>query len=279
MFSAREPSASYFAVAIILCTLPSFGSWWTTIVLSVLILVFGLPHGAYDVFILRERTGPDSFFKAMACYVLAGGCVALVWWLAPAAFGLLFFGLSIIHFGDSDWPNDSWLVKLCWGVAVLAIPLAVQPNEVTSLLANLLPAPTANWIVNGIIAVGLPGLLGLFLSCANPIRKGLVLALLACVSWRQSALMGFAVYFCLFHSQIHLARWQKRIPVTDNHLARLLVLVVLMSVGVAVGTLMAVNSQSGLDSNLFAVTLLVLACLTAPHMVTVAMANRRNRWS
>jgi Brp/Blh family beta-carotene 15,15'-monooxygenase len=242
--------------------------------LSVLILVFGLPHGAYDIFLLRAQFSPGKARRVAGLYLLSALSVAGIWWAAPAVFLLMFLLVSIVHFGDSDWPDGPWSAKLGWGSLVLAIPAAVQPEEVRALFSLFAPAPVAAAFAASLAVLIVPGVALLLVHRQAFAWKLLALFLLAALCFRTSALVGFTVYFCLFHSRLHLRRWRERLPVAETRLADLLVLLVLGGVALLVVADGVFESVAELDAYLVKITFLVLASLTVPHMITVALANR-----
>ena len=85
MINIRDPLILYSGCAIFLCVLPmSFMDQlaWVGPALSVLILVFGLPHGAYDIFLVRAQFSPSRSRKVVGLYLLTALGVASIWWAA-----------------------------------------------------------------------------------------------------------------------------------------------------------------------------------------------------
>ena len=277
MIDTRKTLFPYLVCAVLLCSLPI--TWtsqyaWVGAVLSGLILVFGLPHGAYDIFLLRARFGRQRVLRAASVYLLTALCVPLIWWVSPTAFLLLFLGLSIVHFGDSDWPEETWPAKLAWGILVLAIPVTLQPGEVRALFAMFAPASLSAQVVQSLTMLLIPAGFTLLTQRKTFGLKLLALLLLAALCLRTSALVGFAVYFCLFHSRSHLLRWRVRVPVRETRMAGMLVVGVLLGVVALVFSNSAPEPLAAFDVRVVAITFLVLASLTVPHMITVALANR-----
>jgi len=97
------------------------------------------------------------------------------------------------------------------------------------------------------------------------------------VCWVAGALAGFACYFALLHSPIHLARWRHALNQQGSATILMLSFIVIGAIAGAVWM-----SASGLgvkfetiNQTTFRYTFIALAALTVPHMVLLSNANRR----
>lgn len=139
------------ASGVLLCRVPSAGldSRW---IFLASILVFGLAHGACDVWLpgwVRKRTigwGVLSIF-CLAYLGLAGG-VLLLWRVLPGGALAGFLVLTAWHWGSADamlTGSGSWRFHLlAWGrgLMVLAAPGAFHPQAAFQVLGTLCPAFT-----------------------------------------------------------------------------------------------------------------------------------------
>jgi Brp/Blh family beta-carotene 15,15'-monooxygenase len=69
------------------------------------VVLFGLPHGAIDVFV-PARLGGRTLSKSMAlvgvAYLVLGGLYAALWVVAPAAAAAVFIAITWFHWGQGD---------------------------------------------------------------------------------------------------------------------------------------------------------------------------------
>ena len=264
-------AAGVVLCALVLSVLPAAwltGSDWQTAILLLVVLVFGLPHGAFDLVLLRSlQPSRVTFFGG---YLLLAGLIIGLWWVAPAAFLVVFFLLSALHFGDSDWPDASWLEKGAWGTAVVAVPVMVQIEEARNLLSYLAPWNVAAWMASVLAMAAIVSGLVLAVIGRRRLTQGAVLIALALLSWRTSVLLAFAVYFCGFHARLHLSHWLQTLRVGTGKATYVASAVVLIAVFVVLALL-----PLSLDKSIVPVVFVTLAGLTAPHMVTIYLARRQ----
>lgn len=111
-------------------------------------LAFGLPHGAYDFWILSDNTQNKSnkarsLVKSLFSYLALVIVTLAIWYFLPSLALLGFLALTAWHFGSGDaiWERDlehNWLTSsLGRGLLVLSAPLAFYPNESGAVLAKL----------------------------------------------------------------------------------------------------------------------------------------------
>jgi len=111
-------------------------------------LLFGLPHGAYDFWILfdstrRERRSSKLLLGLLATYLLLASAVVVVWYFAPGIVLIGFLALTAWHFGSGDaiWETENqndWLINsLGRGLLVMSAPLAFYQDESGAVLAKL----------------------------------------------------------------------------------------------------------------------------------------------
>ena len=185
-----------------------------------LLLLIGLPQGATDFTLVRQRTqgGTGHHVIRFNLHYLALMLVyALLWYVQPLPAFLLFLAISIYHFGQANWwriPEDSSLrvaLFVLWGSFVLFTPLLLHYEEAVPILSELLgqKAPPMNNIVRYLVPALLLNfnvILILYAGGRNrivPLRMKwelFQLGLLMVLFWFAPLLVGLAVYFVLFHS-------------------------------------------------------------------------------
>ncbi|MBL6872445.1 MAG: Brp/Blh family beta-carotene 15,15'-dioxygenase [Flavobacteriales bacterium] len=107
---------------------------------SVLILLFGIPHGAIDhVLFFRKRK--MSQFKFYAIYLGLIVAFVLLWFWQPVVSFVIFLLLSAFHFGESQLVDiklsQKWrpILFFSWGLALLASLVYYNINELAGITA------------------------------------------------------------------------------------------------------------------------------------------------
>lgn len=175
------------------------------VVLSVGLLVVGIPHGAIDHLLesrrLKTRVNPAFVLR----YLGAGLALLAVWMIVPTVALVLFIAYSAWHFGQGDvvhWKlvahrtAKSWL----WGTALLGCVLlghADESVEVIRTLGVVLPQPEGEVAVRVAYLLAAAALVwGLFERRAAIVLSALTLAL----TIHLPLLGAFGVYFIGQHS-------------------------------------------------------------------------------
>jgi len=259
-----------------------------------LIVLIGIPHGATDYIIFQYLSKPfwgtDSLFYFYRNYILIMGAYALLWWLVPTFSLLVFILLSIYHFGQSNWnflektPNVlKHLLFIIWGSFVLLTPILAHYEQAQPIIAQILgfdPIAVDEGWRYAIIAILFAHsvLFCLYLRLEGQIKKRelqdeiLNLFLLLTVYLFTPLLLGFAIYFVLWHSlgsvmdqitffktRIKNYNWKKYVfhafPLTILALGGLSGLVLL-------------QQNMGVAANL-GVMFIFISVVTLPHMLLI----------
>jgi Brp/Blh family beta-carotene 15,15'-monooxygenase len=251
-----------------------------------IILVAGLPHGAFDIYILAELYKGHFFALALAIYIALILATLALWWLAPLFFLIAFLIYSAFHFGDSDWPNHSLPYKAAWGTAVITLPCLLSASQVNSLFAIILDAREMPFIAK---YLGYLAIFSAVICCINTKasrNSAPALVLLGCyalVCKFGGALVAFTCYFAFLHGPRHLERWRSKLPNRSNRKIYLITLGILL--GIFLLSFFTANSgifntqsvYESLDSAMIRYTFVALAALTVPHMINLFIANHLNR--
>ncbi len=207
---------------------------------GLLLLVAGIPHGALDHLVERERASrlgePFSLATFLVKYIVTMGIYAVAWLLAPVPCLLVFLSVSAWHFGETDLQNAPntpyWsLARLSAGGFVLAFLLLTHPTETTPILARIVQADHLTLMVwrgmverSGVLLRGWATLTVVLTMLAYAQRP------IAIDGWRMSRLLGiiglafylpllpaFTLYFGGWHalSSFHLI--QNYLPVTTKN--------------------------------------------------------------
>jgi len=116
---------------------------------GLLLLATGIPHGALDHLVERERAlrlgELFSLPTFLVKYIATMGVYAVAWLLAPVPCLLVFLSVSAWHFGETDLQNAPntpyWsLARLSAGGFVLAFILLTHATETTPILVQIVQA-------------------------------------------------------------------------------------------------------------------------------------------
>ena len=191
-------------------------------------LLFGLPHGAYDFWILfdstrRERQSFRAFFGLLTTYLILALTVVVVWYFLPSVVLIGFLALTAWHFGSGDaiWETENrkdWLINsLGRGLLVMSAPLAFYQTESGSVLAKL-DAKSAEILLSvapytlaiGIVLISLNNSVALFqdfkLQTENRLLTLFEAFFLLLFFWLTTPLLAVTVYLIGVHSWRHLLR-------------------------------------------------------------------------
>ena len=191
-------------------------------------LLFGLPHGAYDFWILFDSTRrrPHSFrvlFGLLAIYLTLALAVVGVWYFLPGAILIGFLALTAWHFGSGDaiWESENqsdWFWNsLGRGLLVMSAPLTFYQGESGAVLTKL-NADSAEILLTiapytlaiGIMLVSLNNFSAFFRDSESPITNRLLTlletVLLLAFFRLTSPLLAVTVYLIGVHSWRHLLR-------------------------------------------------------------------------
>ncbi len=243
------------------------------------IIVLGLPHGAYDLQMLatpahlRPSGGWRSWFDArlLGVYLLLLMTAVAVWAFAPAVALLIFLIMAVIHFGE-DWDMlDPGLLRHISGLSVLAAVSVTSPRDV-ALIFGLLSSPEFGATLAQAMVMAAPMVLlvtGVAMVIAAERGHGrwaLAHAMALAVALVTPPVVGFAAYFVIIHSAIHLKA--ARHALAAYPLAVFALQGLVMS-GLCLAVMLAVNPRAGLpaDSRLPLLVFQLLAILTVPHLL------------
>jgi len=246
------------------------------------VVLIGLPHGAFDgavaVYLGAGRT-VSSLLAFCFGYCLLAAVVVLLWIQFPAAMLIVFLLISAVHFGWGDATSTSgagFAIQVAVHGALPIFGIAIfHADEVRSLF-NLISdggaapalflAQLICWLVAGLLPVYA------VLAWRDPsMRRRFVEGLgLAVTLALLPPLVGFALYFCLFHTARHMAHiWQNlRTVMPLRQVYWQAAIFTLLSWGA--GVLVFIWLDSGdITADLMRIIFIGLASLTVPHMLLV----------
>ncbi len=251
----------------------------TALIVAVVAVALGMPHGALDVTIGPRLMSWHWFFPA---YGLAAALTVAGWMAAPKYGLAIFVLLSWAHFGSGDidgWHFVRWIAVArgaATGGLVLGLPLALHADVVAPIFTTLMlnhktfAATTSVAWGTAMLAVAVPA--GTVASVAHLVTRQWAgfgeLALLVALGVFATPLLSFAVYFALWHSPRHLLA-----SGVDRRSMAPTVVATIATLGLGVGAWVLMEPAT---ATAIRVVFIGLAALTVPHMAVTAVARRRN---
>lgn len=246
------------------------------IVAGALIVFLGVPHGALDILYIRRVLGirlPRQFVLTLLSYMAISGLVVWLWVAASQAFLMVFLAASGFHFSGDPERGASLLTRVATGVGVVALPVFLHSAELQHLYSLLTNRGAAEAVVEisypVAIGIGLGGAVAMTLeitrkhfAIAGELAAVLLLATMA------PPLLAFTIYFCLMHSARHILRTAEIVPISRRAfiIECVLPMVAVLLVG---GVAWRMQDVLPIDAKVIQILFVILAALTAPHMIIV----------
>jgi Brp/Blh family beta-carotene 15,15'-monooxygenase len=271
--------------------------WLSLTAFVVVIAVLGIPHGAADHLVIEAIDGRrhGARRRFVARYLLAMAAVAIVWSVAPGFALAVFLAMSVHHFGQSDLAylrlpgRRQVLLQWSRGLFLVGLPIVAHLAAVSPVVERLgggdpssWPWLADHWWLWSVLLVGQHLVIGAAIAHqaadrSFAARETVTVAALTFVFLLVDPLLGFAVYFGLWHSLGHLFVLTDLLgsePPSARSVARFAApLIVLSLVGLAAlagGALVAGRVEA-----LLPLAVVAAAMLTAPHMAVVERLWRR----
>jgi len=275
------------------------GSMGWQVVIAVVALAIGIPHGALDHLVTLPKAQP----KKMAVFIIVYVAVAVVAVIGILKFNIVGFivvlFMSAIHFGigDAAFINEidkrsegtkklnRWFYIPAAGFTPVFIPLVNSAS--TEALSSVNPA-LINWhqgldsqilftiTVFAILAIGV-------MVFDKRYREALDLIVLLLLAHLAPPLIAFAVYFGCWHAMRHTARLTLALPRSLENIAQGVLWkafsnAVIPGLPALIGTflvagLLAISGRDFTDE-FFWMALVVVWALTVPHMAVTAKLDR-----
>ena len=280
MLSLNRQTAIFLVVAI----LTIFGSIFLPrapmivelLVTGALIVFLGVPHGALDTLYIRKVLGIRSkpqIGLTLVAYVAISVAVIWFWIINPLGFLIGFLVASGFHFSGDPEKGATIPTRLIVGMAVIVLPSILHASELIHLY-GLLTHPSAARVV---VAISVPiayavvpfGAAAILFEMAQR-RSKIAIELLAVILLATFAppLLAFTVYFCLMHSARHIIR---TVAIVDTSRRDFILECIVPMAGVLIvgGVAWSLQSTISIDAKAIQILFVILAALTAPHMMIV----------
>ncbi len=288
-------------VALAAAALPAPSTTVSFVIVATVVVLVGIPHGAVDHLVAgAPGAGAARFdWSFHVRYVSTILAALLVWAIAPAAALAVFLLVSVHHFGQSDlaWCRlpIGYQRPLQWsrGLLIVGLPLVAHLDVIAPTIDRLGGGRPDDWywlsdhtlvwstgLVLQHVAVGaLAGTGGRrsHLDAAWIRREVAGVALLVALFLLADPLVGFAVYFGLWHSLGHVlvvrqTLAEQRRPgspaIAWGEFGRLALPRTLLS-ALGVGAVVAACYATGRPDDAVAAVFVLVSVITVPHLVVV----------
>ena len=275
------------------------GSMGWQVIIAVIALAIGIPHGALDHLVTLPKAQPKKMALFIAVYV-AVAIVAVIGILKFNAVGfIVVLFMSAIHFGigDAAFINEidkrsaapkkinRWFYIPAAGFTPVFIPLVNSAS--TDALASVNPA-LINWHQGLdsqiLLVITLFTLIAIaVMAFEKRYREVLDLTVLLLLAHLAPPLIAFAVYFGCWHAMRHTARLTLSLPrcvenITQGMLRKAFSNAVIPGLPALVGTFVVAGilalSRRDFTDEFFWMALVVVWALTVPHMAVTARLDR-----
>lgn len=280
------------AAALIVATLLGLplGQPAAVVAATIVFIGGGLPHGAYDIALLRRAVALDRSEAGLAGVglvrvgLVVGGYVATallmvsLWLTMPLVALVLFLAVAAVHFGE-DWAMlEEPLLRVAAGAAVIGAATIGHPSAVSGVFVAM-SDPRAAVVARIVTAIAPVALLVTLVGIALAWRQGSrhwASAMAVCLGLLivLPPVAGFALFFVFLHSPRHLA--QTRVLLRDMTRARWIGTGALLS-GVAILGWWGVRviAPSRFDPSVGAQAFQLLASVAVPHLLLSRWLDRR----
>jgi len=265
----------------------------SAVVVLVVIVGLGLPHGAFDHLVDEAIDGERSRGRRVRFvrnYLVMVGAVVSTWLVLPSVALVVFLVSSVHHFGHSDLsplptPHGAARRVLHWsrGLFLVGLPLVAHPEAIAPVVGRLGGGDPSTWLwltdhSASWSSVLIAQHLAVLALCARRIghpevlaREFVTVAVLSMLFVVADPLIGFAVYFGLWHSVSHLLVLATVVGEPQGSVRSLVALAAPLTLVSLAGlvSLVAAVLVVGRADLVVPVAFVVVSAVTLPHLVVV----------
>lgn len=259
-------------------------SQFELIILAVLIVLLGVPHGALDtIFAYRlYNIKTVTAWAGFVCLYLAlAGLVVGIWLLAPLLFLSGFIIISAAHFSGDPAEGTALVSRILYGGAIVILPALLHTNETARLFAFLIDKAAVDALMPWMRMLALPWAVALVLAAAFEGQRswitGLEILSVGALSVLAPPLIAFTIFFCAMHSARHILRTSLYAGSASVRYLLLASAAPMIAVGLIAVFAWQVLGDTPIDARIVQIVFVGLAALTVPHMALVEQV-RISKW-
>ena len=259
----------------------------------ILILSFGILHGANDIKLLQVTSSNSEkkpkYLLILLYYVAFVLLVATLFYLIPGITLLLFVLFSAYHFGEQHWVarldvTSTWegiVLYTSYGLLILFLLFAAHSSEVITIVLKITSIEVPEDIFIPVLGISALIFVSLYIKIAKQISSRMIVEIFYLLVFfiifnTASLLWAFAIYFIIWHSvpslsdqikflygdftKIHFIKYLKSSFV--YWIVSVLALILLFT--------FLDDSSVGFLPSLFS----FLAAITFPHVFVISKLNR-----
>jgi len=252
-------------------------------------VIIGLPHGAMD-YEIGKYLGLCNNLKSKLMFLTTYLAIAAInfgiWLISPIIGFGLFLILSIWHFSE-DWEDENinlpgrWIKKNSFALALISLPSVLNSQDLQLAFSFLIDDYYSTLTVLFLQKLAVPMIilttLFTFLSFKkNDYLKGLVSFLFIVSAIFLPPIIFLFLYFCILHGPRHTADLYKILNYKSfAELLRNNLAVIVATLIILMAAILFYNSEKEVHSHIFSILIILIACLTCPHMLLISMLNRK----
>lgn len=266
-----------------------------------ILVLFGIPHGALDLFIdqhlSKGKSNPKKFLLIYLANILG---YSLIWYFFPIVALIIFILITAYHFGEIDWlgKSDKWMHKLtysilglCWILFLLsanvqfAMDIFMHMGHNTVSTERYLALAKTLYPISILSMTVIYGLLFFFKDQFFNSNRDyyftlLQVTILFFISTYMPLWLGFAFYFGFWHSLLSFDKIRISFEIDNNFkgwkslLAKAAPFSIMAWFGFLYITFLTLNSKDA--SGIFTLLFISLSVLALPHLQVFTKLKLRN---
>lgn len=249
----------------------------------IILLLFGLPHGTLDLELIKtEGQTASGLMVLLSVYLGLAAVMYGLWVAAPALALAAFIVIAIIHFSE-DWEGSgSAFLAMGQAAAVLAAPTFLHRADLDAIFVSLTDREGARFITDGLTmiapvaaVIGVGALIALWSSGRKTQAVAGSIVLIGMVL--LPPIVGFALYFCLFHSPRHLSQSLNAVRLPRGQAWLWVILPLTFAAFAIAAAIYGVQARATPTDRLIAASFMTLSILTVPHMMAPFIMRRLPR--
>ena len=250
-----------------------------TAITAFTLLVVGVPHGSFDLALLRRAGATGSTAQLALLYVGCAAAMYIIWQIAPTVALAVFLIMAVTHFAE-DWAEyGSRFIATGIAAAIVAAPALMHGTRLRELFVVLTGDADAAILADVLMLVGpvagALAVLGIGLlwqaGCRDrAISAGCGLAAMLLMP----PVPGFALFFCLVHSPVQFRFHAHALGLRGLSNWRGIVVPISLGGLALAGVIYVLNDGVSITASVFAVSFMTLSVLTVPHMLVPVLVDR-----